>query len=127
MRPETGHAGVQHERRDDHALGVECRDHLARERATRRRHLGASRLAAEHGLVRGERPSITHVAVPNRRPVLGSIGENAARAREDGFPEPHAAARHGGRTSDAEWRHEGGASSTPKPDLLAGDRTEQRL
>ena len=68
-----GEARVQRHGRDQHATRDQLRHKLRRERPAGARHLRASRLEGEDGLVGVERPRFGDVAVPDRPPVAAKV------------------------------------------------------
>ena len=105
-----GDAGVQRDRRDEHAARDELGDQLRREGSPRARHLGATGLSCVDVSVSGERPA----------PAARSRTESVARAREvvssaaaDRGARARAAGRHTGRGSAPSRRP--GAPGPPRP------------
>ena len=94
----------------------ELGDQLRREGSPRTRHFGAPDVSCIDVLVRGERPALRHVAVPNRLPVLGEVGLKRRREIEVREPEP----RGGIRGEDA--RRRGGREHEVLPDLDGSER-----
>ena len=106
-----GDAGVQHDRRDEHAPVTSRVISSGRERAPGAGHLGAAGLGGVDGLVGGQRPASRHVAVADRVPVLGEVGRDRPAAGR--VARPRAAERRTRRGSVRSHRQEARARRPP--------------
>ena len=88
-----GDAGMQRDRRDDHAARDKAGDQLGCEGSPRAGHLGATDLSCVDVLVRGEGPPLRHVAVPNRLAVLAEVCLERLGQIEMREPEPRGGIR----------------------------------
>ena len=84
---QRGHAGVQHDRGDDDAVGDEIGDDLCRHDAPGRRHLRRTRLDGEGVGVGVQRPRVGHVPVPDRASEAVEVLEQRCRQRQRGDPQ----------------------------------------